>query len=528
MISFFVLRRKVLFVVISFTFFVVQLAHAADADLTKRYLGSFLAEENSGRSYYWYVHPQTAERYAVNSLNDFSRLLSNVGIGIRTKDLTSIPEASDAPSVDYALVQRFKGRILLQVDNEGRAWFVNPLDVKRYELTNDDAGFNRVKELALDISAERLVKIPITKHLGFDQIDYGSVLPKGVLGIDADTYATMFDILRTNHYYKENFTDQDLFQGSLKGMAEATMDKYTEYFPPDKNKQTQSFFEGGTSIEGIGAILDARDNTIVVVRVLDGPAKRAGLLPKDRIVKVGETPTDGMSVERAALLIRGQAGTTVQLLVLRPSTGATTLYTITREKVFVPSVEGSVLDGDIAYFKFSLFTADLLSQFQPLVNQYVTPNTRGIIIDMRDNSGGVTEAAVQLADYWLENVPVYTMKRPFLLTSYYAAPGRRLPAVSTVILVNEETASASEIFTAALKHYQQAVVVGTKTAGKGTGQTLVNFEDGSGLKYTTFEWLPPNQMSIDGIGLTPDFPVDPGTVENLDPQLEYAKGLARH
>ncbi len=501
---------------------------ATDATTTDQgldqYRGSFLVEEQSGTQYYWYVDPVSGERYAFNTPTDFSRLLEHEGQRVKAKTLRALP-APDAikRQVSYDMVQKFRGVIMLQTDADDKAWYLDPLDLKMYYLPNGKDGFALVQDLALDISPDRLAKIPLTSDFGYNETPSDSILPNATSTIDTNVYGQVFSLLQTDHLYKNTFTAQDLYYGSLKGMAQATGDPYTEFYPPDKNQQQHDYFTGDSSIEGIGAALDTLNGTVYISWLVKGaPAEAVGLKPKDQIVSINGVSAAGISVDAAVASIKGPAGTKVTLTIYRPSTGVTSDFVIERAKIVVPDVDGELLNnGTIAYFKFSLFTEELIPEFQKLVDSMITPSIQGIVIDMRDNIGGITDSASKLADYWLsDGQRIYTERRPGQEINYVASAGRDLPNVPTVVLTNGETASAAEIFTAALKYYHAATVIGTKTFGKGIGQNLYDFEDGSGLKLTTFEWLTPDGSSINKTGILPDIVVDPS--DNGDPQLDRA------
>lgn len=494
---------------------------AAEEIAVEQYAGSFLVEKYAGAQYFWYVDPASRERYAVNSGNDFSRLLSNLSVPVDRKIMAQLPDVQGAnQKISLPLLMKYRGTILKNIAAGDKAYYLNPLDLKLYYLHNGKDGFTTAQGLALDISQERLAQIPVTEALGFNYVR-SDILTDPAGTINTSVYGDVFKILQASHLYKDNFTAHDLFYGSLKGMAQATEDVNTEFYTPEKNQKQHEYFAGNSSIEGIGAAIDARLNSIYVSWLVKGaPAERAGLKSRDQITAIDGVSTAGMSVDAAVARIKGPAGTKVLLTVYRASSGTTMELSITRERVEIPDVDGELM-GDVAYFKFSLFTANLIPQFQKLVEQLITPSVKGIVIDMRDNIGGVTQASAQLVDYWLtDDELIFMERRPGRETRYVASGGRELPQVPTVILTNEETASASEIFTSALKFHKEATVIGTKTYGKGTGQNLYNFEDGSGLKMTTFEWIPADGTSINGIGIVPDIVVQ--GAEFSDPQLDRA------
>ena len=496
---------------------------AAENAVGDRYRGSFILEENSDQRYLWYVSPESGERYAVNSSNDFSRLLQNLSKDFTDTAIRNIPVLDGTDVPDYAYAYRQSGLLLRHPGSFDSAWYVNPLNLHRYQLANGKAGYEKARELALDISADRLTQIPVSKALGFNEVKYTTSKIQTDEGFDFDLYSTVFETLRGDHLFRDRFTDSDLFYGSLEGLAQGTGDPHTEFFGPEQNQQQRDLFFGDSAIEGIGAIIEARVNSIFVIKPLkSGPAARAGLLPKDQILAIDGFSTEGISLESAVSKIKGPAGTEVILTIYRAETGLTSEYRITRERVEIPSVDAAVLDNNIAYIEFSLFSDEVIDDFQKLFGPVINESTSGIVLDLRNNIGGLTHVAVQLADYWLdEDRRIFSERRHDSITNYVAPNPRRMPHVPTVILTNDETASASEILTAALRQYGDAISIGETTYGKGTGQTLMNFADGSGLKYTTFEWLTPAEESIDGAGIVPDITVHQTGFG--DQQLDRAK-----
>ncbi|MEK7584422.1 MAG: S41 family peptidase [Patescibacteria group bacterium] len=496
---------------------------AAENTVGDRYRGSFILEENSDQRYLWYVNPESGERYAINSSRDFSRLLQNLSTDFADKDLRKIATVDGGETLDFALADRMSGLLLRHPGSFDAAWYVNPLDVRRYELANGQVGYEKARELALDINTERLTQIPVTKALGFNEVKYTTSKIQTDEGFDFDLYSTVFETLRSEHLFRDSFTDGDLFYGSLEGMAEGTGDPHTAFFGPEQNRQQRDVFFGNSAIEGIGAIIEARANSLFVIKPLkSSPAARAGLLPKDQILAIDGLQTEGISLESAVSKIKGPAGTEVVLTIYREGTGVTGDYRIKRERIEVPSVSAEVLGNNIVYIEFSLFTDEVIYDFQKLFGPVINESTRGIVLDLRNNIGGLTHVAAQLADYWLdEDQRIFSERRRDSITNYVAPNPRRMPEVPTVILTNDETASASEILTAALRQYGDAISIGETTYGKGTGQTLLGFPDGSGLKYTTFEWLTPAEESIDGVGIVPDILVHQTGFG--DQQLDRAK-----
>ncbi|OGY89889.1 MAG: hypothetical protein A2677_03555 [Candidatus Komeilibacteria bacterium RIFCSPHIGHO2_01_FULL_52_14] len=524
-------RRFFFFIIGAFAAILFFAGRPALADeLTRvRYAGSFLRQDYQGRLFYWYVDPVTQKRFALSDTNAFARLLRIHSVGITTRNLNKIPDATGSTAKsDAALIQRMRGYLLLQVDGHGKTWYVNPLNDRRYALEPTDAGFDVMKTLALDMRDDRLGDIPVTLENGFNLMSFGQTSAEDADLVNDQTYDTMLNLLSQFHLHNDTFSRQDLFYASLTGMAAGTHDPYTEFYTPKQNQRQKAVFQGDSStIEGIGAYIQSKDKSIYVVSVISGsPAEQAGLLPKDQILAIDGQSTDGVSVDFAVSLIRGAANTTVRLSIYRPSSGVTQEYVVTRRRIDIPTVDASVLDNSIAYLKFSLFSADLPGKFSDALAKVVSSNTQGVIVDLRNNPGGLTQSAALVADLWLTSDQViYTARERGTNTRYVASDGRQVPLVPTVLLVNEETASAGEILASALHEYHAATIIGARTYGKGTGQTLETFEDGSGLKFTTFEWLPPDGQSIDGKGITPDIAVqDTGSG---DSQLDRAKQFIR-
>ncbi len=227
-------------------------------------------------------------------------------------------------------------------------------------------------------------------------------------------------------------------------------------------------------------------------------------------------------MDEAVSLIRGPIGTQVKLNVYRPSSQKNFEVIITRAKIVVPNVTGKKLDNNLVYIKINTFSASLPTEFKNLKQQLVDNNTKGIIIDLRNNPGGYTNSAIYLADQWLDTKQVIFKEKYLKSLEEYSASTPVEINLPTVILINNGSASASEIFTSALKNYRKATVIGERSFGKGTGQALKPFADGSALKYTVFEWLDPAGKSIEKIGIQPDIEIIRSQDNQFDNQLYQA------
>lgn len=484
-------------------------------EIRERYSGSIIAEDNHFAASYWYVEPESQSRYFLADGKSVSQLLAKMGIGISNYDLAKIPTSTASTNIDYKLTSDMRGKFLLQVEESGQAWYVNPLDNFRYPIANGQAGFEELTKLSVQVNDVKLRAIPATDELAFEQHKEKE--------IDFSMYNMLRDTLKNNYYQPESFDNVDLFYGSLAGMTDALGDPYTQFYTPSGKRSFDDNLQG--EIEGIGAIVETIGDWLNIVSPLEGsPAQEAGLLPYDQVRRVDDTEVKGWPTEDVTSLIKGPKGTKVVLEIFRPETEQTFEVKITRDRIELDNVTGKVIDNNIAYFKISLFSNDSLSEFKKIKNKIVNTATQGIIVDLRNNPGGYTDAAMHIADHWLNPGDVvlqeeYRNKK----MSYKAAtdPEIKLP---TIVLINEGTASAAEIFTTALYSYDLIDTVGQTSFGKGTGQTIEQFKDGSGIKYTVMEWFDPDGNSVAGTGIAPDYDIK-NTEKDL--QLQKARNLLK-
>jgi len=347
---------------------------------------------------------------------------------------------------------------------------------------------------------------------------------------DADfkQFWDLWDLLKQK-YYEQPVKDKQLFYGAMSGLASSLGDPYTTYFEP---KNAQSFQEAlSGKFEGIGAQIDIKDDQLVVVAPLpDSPAEKAGLLAGDAIVKIDGQDTSGMSVDQAVSMIRGAKGTVVKLNIYRPATKKAPFdVTITRDEIHIKSVTWKMLPGNIAYIDVTNFNGDTEGLFSSAADEIRAKDPKGLILDLRNNPGGYLDTAQSMAGEWVGDGIVVKERRQGQIFETLKGTGRnRLHGIPTVVLVNQGSASASEIVAGALQDTKAATIVGMKTFGKGSVQDYMTFKDGSGVKITIAEWLTPNERTINKTGLDPDVTVD-RTAEDYDakrdPQLDRAVGI---
>ena len=324
------------------------------------------------------------------------------------------------------------------------------------------------------------------------------------------TYRELID-----KYYLGEVNEEDLKEGAVRGYIEGLGDPYTEYISKEEMEEYMQDTLGNYVGIGIYMTTNTKNGHIVVLATMKGsPAENAGLKPGDEIIGVdGEDCTTKNSTE-VSNKIKGEEGTTVKLEILRDN--QTLNFEVKRENIKVNPVEGKVVNNNIGYIKFTSFDETTAEDFKTTYEQLASQNIQSLIIDLRNNGGGLVDQAVDIADYFLEKgqVVIYEVDKN---GNEQAEMSENDPIINmpVVILTNENTASASEILAGSLKDYGKATIVGTTTYGKGVIQQILSFKDGSGLKITTEEYQTPNHNKINKIGIEPDEVVElPDTVEN--------------
>ena len=343
--------------------------------------------------------------------------------------------------------------------------------------------------------------------------------------LDFNLYWEVWNDLKTSYVDKNKVKDQDLFYGSLKGLAQATGDPYTVFMDPQEAKDFANDLAG--TFEGIGAEVGVRNDIITVIAPLDGlPAQKAGLRAGDKIYAVDGKSTIGMTVDEVVKEIRGPKDTKVTLTIIRGSDKPKDLV-ITRSTIVVKSVKTEMRPDGIFVIRVSSFNNDTADLFNQAVATALLKNPKGIILDLRNNPGGYLETAISMASEWIEAGPVVAEEMNDNQRNEYPSNGQaRLKSFPTVVLVNGGSASASEIVAGALRDYKKATLVGETTFGKGSVQTLTDLTGGAALKVTVAKWLTPAGDFINEKGINPNIEVKMTAADldkNLDPQ--FAKAL---
>lgn len=340
--------------------------------------------------------------------------------------------------------------------------------------------------------------------------------------LDYSTVDEVYDSLRQN--FDGELSADDLLNGMKRGLAQATGDPYTEFLTPEASQEFDDDLSG--TFSGIGAELGREDEAVIIVAPLSGyPAEDAGLQSRDVILQVDGESVAGLSVTEVVQKIRGEVGTDVVLTVARDFERLE--FTITRETITIASVEYEITDDNIGVIEVTRFGEDTVQLSQRALQDFTTVGVDGIVLDLRTNPGGLLNASVELADLWLEQGATIVEERrgDEVVRSFEAQRGTSTLDIPTIVLVNEASASASEIVAGALSDNGVAVIIGQQTFGKGSVQQLDRLRSGGTLKVTIARWFTPDGLNIDQEGIEPDISIEltSDDVEaERDPQLERA------
>lgn len=345
--------------------------------------------------------------------------------------------------------------------------------------------------------------------------------------IDLTLYWNVFNKLKEKYVDADKLTTDQLLYNSIKGMLASTEDPYTVFMDPEENKEFNGEIDG--TFEGIGAELGIKEGILTVIAPLkDSPAEKAGLRAGDKILKVDDESTENMSVDVAVSKIRGGDGTVVKLTIFRlDSEEKTKEISVTRGVIKVESVTFEMKDNKIAYFNVVRFGDDTAIVFNRLIKQ-MPKDTKGIVIDLRNNPGGYLDVAIDMASFMLPDGKIVVMeedKNNKKKNFYSRGPGD-LDGIRTAILINEGSASASEILAGALRDNRKDVtLVGKKSYGKGSVQELIKLPGETSVKITVARWLTPNGDQINKKGIEPDVEItltEEDYNADRDPQLDKA------
>ncbi len=339
--------------------------------------------------------------------------------------------------------------------------------------------------------------------------------------IDLSSLEQTYNMLASNYDGKIDKTK--LIQGANQGMVDAVGDKYTVYMSPQESTDFNDSLTGNIG-GGIGAEIGLRNDKVTILRALnDNPAKAAGMMSGDIVTNINDESITGWSVDKAVGKIRGEVGTTVKITILRGT--ETKEFTITRATINNPSVDSSVAGG-VGTITISRFDEQTGRLARAAAEDFKKQNVKAVILDLRNNGGGYVDAAKDVASLWLDNKTIVSERRGNATTDTVKSTGESILAgLPTVVLVNSNSASASEIVSGALQDYKAAKIVGEQTFGKGSVQKLMDLNGGAQLKVTIAKWYTPNGLNISKKGITPDIKATLSQADanaGADPQMDAA------
>lgn len=347
---------------------------------------------------------------------------------------------------------------------------------------------------------------------------------------DLTQFWSIWKLLNEKYPFKDKIpSDSDRLYGAIGGMVSSFKDPYTMFFPPKEAKLFADEVKG--EFTGVGMEVGVKDGVLTVVSPLKGsPAEKAGMMPGDVLVKIDGKSTESMSVDEAVSIIRGKAGTAVNLTVARKGKAELMEVSISRDTISFPTVDTKI-DGDVFVLSLYSFSENSPKLFAEGLKKFTDSKLKKLVIDLRNNPGGYLDAAVDIGSYFIPQGKIIVRENqgnnnPELV---YRSHGTDMPlpaGLKVMVLVNGGSASASEILAGALSEHGAADLVGVQTFGKGSVQELIPLSDGSSVKITIAKWFTPNGVSISEKGITPKYVItEKPSDKNTDPTLKKALQL---
>lgn len=322
-----------------------------------------------------------------------------------------------------------------------------------------------------------------------------------VENLDFALFWRVWDKIRSTYLYK--YDDKNLFYSSIKGLVAGLNDPYSSFLDPSETKLFNEDMK--EEFGGVGIEITMRDNKIVVVSALkNGVAEKAGIKTGDEIIKVDGKETKGQALMKVLTWIRGEVGTKVKLEINRVGLDEPQEFELTRYNIKIESVKWDI-NNDVAYVQISQFSEQTTILLNKATEEIIEKKPKGIILDLRNNPGGLFDSSIQIASLFIEKgVVVYERDNKNNDKGYEVTGAAKLKDFPLVVLINNGSASASEILAGALAYYKKGILVGEKTFGKGVMQSWDSFSDGSSLILTVAYWLTPGKIEIDKKGISPD------------------------
>lgn len=343
-----------------------------------------------------------------------------------------------------------------------------------------------------------------------------------------DTFMGVLELVENN--YVEDVDSQEAIYGAIKGMLEQ-LDPHSSFMTPEEFTSFQQSTSG--SFGGLGITITMKNDLLTIMNAIeDTPAWKAGIKGGDVIALIDGEPTTNMTLDEAVKKMRGKVGTKIKLTISRKGADKPIDLTLTRAIIKIESVKSDMIDKELGYIRLTQFQENSYKEMVNAVRQLTNQGAKGIVLDLRNNGGGLLNEAISIASIFLpiNKTVVFTRERDKQEKHYKTESvnftNRTIPMV---VLVNEWSASASEIIAGAMQDYKRAVVVGKSTFGKGSVQSIIQLNDGSAVRLTTSRYYTPNGRSIQGVGIKPDVEVEPGVIEyTSDYHVIKEKDLSGH
>jgi carboxyl-terminal processing protease len=361
-----------------------------------------------------------------------------------------------------------------------------------------------------------------------DDYEHRNIIEEGEISSDdiekLDIIGQVWSIILTSFVEKDTLNTDNISRAAIDGMISSLDDPYTSYVNREAYQLGISSLEG--EFDGIGAYVSVDDGDLIIIApIADSPADKAGIRAGDIILEIDDEPVGDMSLAEAIIKIRGPKGTAVTLLVLHDGETEPVEIRIVRTTVEIPSIQFQMEDS-IAWIGITQFSERTDDELVKVLKDLDEDTTKGIILDLRGNPGGILSTVVEVASHFLENGVVATMRdNNGELTEYPVEDGGLKTDLPAVVLVDSSSASGSEVLAGALQDHDRAVIAGTTTFGKGSVNVLLELSDGSGLYLTFARWLTPDGRLIEGYGIEPDIELDLTGEDAVKWAVEYLTDL---
>lgn len=316
----------------------------------------------------------------------------------------------------------------------------------------------------------------------------------------------VFSLIKTD-YIKKDVKESDLLTGAINGMLESLNDPYSRYLEPDNFKDMQSDTSG--EFEGVGIVISIKNKILTVVSPIDNtPAERAGIKSGDKIIKIDGEDADKMNLHDAVNRMRGRKGSKITLTIWRPDFSEPKDFILNRDVIPLKTVKSKIVNDKTGYVRISQFTETTAPDLEKELNDLEAQGIDALILDLRDNPGGLLTSAIDVARKFIDRGSIVTVKsrdgKTLNLSSYY----RSHPLYPLIVLINKGSASSSEIVAGAIQDNKRGILIGGKTFGKGVIQTVIPMENNAGLILTTAWYFTPSGRSIHNVGIDPDITID--------------------